>query len=266
MQEWLKVAQNLPLGHKTRIPCSKCGTDDKSLLVNHGNKAYNAYCFRCGQNPFQMKGEQSLAELKRIKELNHNAYTQKLSALELPSDYTTEIPLQGRLWLYKGSITESTWKTYGIGYSEKLQRVVLPVYNSIHKLVWYQCRAIHNGQSPKYIQPSSNRETILFQSLNSGNCKRAIVVEDILSAIRVGKQQMAYSLLGTKITTAQANYLSKYSRVTTWLDPDKAGTKGAYNIRKALQLVTKVDNIVTDKDPKCLSDKEIREALCLNQY
>lgn len=262
MQEWLKIAQNLPLGHKTRIKCPTCGTDDNSMIINHGLKAYNTYCFRCGENLFEMKGEQSLAELKRIKELNHNAYTQKLSALELPSDYTTEIPLQGRLWLYKGGITETVWKEYSIGYSASLCRVVLPIYSPKNELIWYQCRAVFNRQHPKYMQPKNTRKTILFKSISNSDCTRAIIVEDILSAIRVGKHSQTYSLLGTKITTAQANYLSKYSRVTTWLDSDKAGIKGAYNIRKALQLVTQVDNIVTDKDPKCLSDKEIKEVLC----
>jgi len=262
MKTWLETAQELPLGHKTRIKCEDCGTSDKSLIVNHSHKAYNAYCFRCGDNPFEMKGELSLAELSKIKELNEDAIKQRLP-LSLPEDYTTEIPLEGRLWLYSGGISESTWREYGIGYSASLRRVILPVFSNTGNLIWYQCRAVVKGQSPKYIQPSECRDTILFQSNSYGKAaERVVIVEDILSAIRVGRTNRCCSLLGTKITTAQTNYLSRYTSVTTWLDSDKAGVTGAYNVRKALQLLTSVKNIVTEKDPKCYSDKEIKAILC----
>jgi len=263
MKEWLKLAKELPLGHKSRIACTECGTADKSLIINHSNKSYNAYCFRCGDNPFEMKGELSLAELAHIKELNENALKQRLP-LSLPEDFTRDIPLAGRLWLYSGGLTESMWSAYGIGYSPNLERVILPVYkiNTSKELVWYQCRAIHKGQSPKYIQPSDSRDTVLFESAGKETDTRCVVVEDILSAIKVGRTRKAFSLLGTKITTPQTNTLSKYKEVTTWLDSDKAGVTGAYSIRKALQLVTEVRNVVTEKDPKCYSDKEIKEILC----
>lgn len=103
----------------------------------------------------------------------------------------------------------------------------------------------------------------MFRVKGSGNnLQRVVIVEDILSAIRVGKHIDSCSLLGTKITTSQAAELGKYAEVTTWLDSDKAGRSGAYKIRKTLGLITEVSNILTDKDPKELSDKQIKEALC----
>ena len=262
MKNWLDVAQKLPLGHKTRINC-ECG-DGKTLLVNHGYKAYNAYCFRCGENPFEMKGEQSLTELKRIRELNDEA-KKSIYTCELPTDFTNEIPREGRMWLFEAGITESTWRIHNIGYSEEMARVILPVYDASSNLVWFQCRAILAGQQPKYLQPSSGRDNILFESYGRETSDRVIVVEDILSAIRVGKLCKSVSLLGTKISTAQIILLSKYDRITTWLDSDKAGVQGAYRIRKALELVTSTDNIVTELDPKLLSDKQIRRELCLDK-
>jgi hypothetical protein len=263
MATWLDLARDLPLGHKTRVKCTQCGTDDKSLIVNHSSKAYNAYCFRCGDNPFEMKGELTLQELSKIKELNEDAIKQRLP-ISLPEDYTTTIPLAGRLWLYSGGITESVWKKYAIGYSETLRRVILPVFDTKGKLIWYQCRAVLRGQTPKYIQPSEDRSSILFFSTRDTNNKMVVIVEDILSAIRVGEATglPTCSLLGTKITTAQANTLSEYEKVCTWLDSDKAGVTGAYNVRKAVGLLTETKNVVTEKDPKCYSNKEIKEVLC----
>lgn len=92
--------------------------------------------------------------------------------------------------------------------------------------------------------------------------KRAVVVEDILSAIRVGSTEQAYSLLGTKVTTEQAATLGKHAEITTWLDGDRAGRQGAYAVRKAVGLVTETSNIVTKDDPKKLSNLEIRKHLC----
>ena len=200
--------------------------------------------------------------MNHIKDINEAALKVNLK-LELPNDFTNDIPLNGRLWLYAGGIAESIWKEYNLGYSKSMDRVVLPVYNREGNLIWYQCRALHKGQKPKYIQPSLPRENVLFRSIERPtDDKGVVVVEDILSAIRVGKHIQTYSLLGTKITNAQATRIGQVDRVRIWLDPDKAGRKGSYNIRKTLGLITEVTTISTTKDPKELSDQEIEEILC----
>lgn len=255
---WIETAQDLPLGHKTRIDC-ECGSG-KTLVINHNNKYYSAHCFRCDFDEYHNKGKQTLGELARIKALNEAAESLNLQ-LELPADFTTEIPLHGRLWLYSGGLTPSDWGSLGFGYSKELDRVVMPVYKA-GKLVWYQCRALIDGQKPKYIQPSKDRHEVMFVQ-HTESKERIVVVEDILSATRVGKHIASASLLGTKITTAQANELAQYERVTLWLDSDRAGRKGAYKIKKALSLLTNVDSVVTEEDPKVLSDEQIKEVLCL---
>lgn len=262
---WLTTAQELPVGQKTRSDCPECGsgTNTNAAIVNHTVKGYSLYCNACGFNPFHSKGQQTLEQLTRIRELNAAAEQNAFQNIELPHDFTEEIPIAGRLWLYNAGITETVWRKYGIGYSPSTVRVVLPVYDEQGNLIWIQQRAILEGQKPKYLQPSRDRNTIMFHATPpESDLRRAIIVEDILSAIRVGSHCPTYSLLGTKITTAQAAKLSKYSRVTTWLDGDKAGRRGAFNIRKSLGLLTNVDNIVTDKDPKLLSKQEIEEMLC----
>lgn len=184
--------------------------------------------------------------------------------MRLPSDYTTEIPLEGRLWLYSAGITESVWKEYNIGYSESMRRVVLPVYNDTGRLIWYQCRALLKGQKPKYLQPRRGRDTVLFQSEPiRRNVQELVIVEDILSAIRVGRFKPAVSLLGTKISTAQCNILGRAKRVNIWLDNDSAGRNGARRIRKAVGLITEVRITQSEVDPKALNDNEIKELLCM---
>jgi hypothetical protein len=259
--KWLELAQNLPTNKTTRSDCPENCGNGGTLIINHKSDCYTAYCFRCGYQGYEGKGKQNLKELARIRELNEQAETIELT-LELPDDYTTEIPLHGRLWLYGGGLTESVWRENRIGYSPSLDRVILPVYDNESNLIWYQCRALLKGQKPKYLQPSRNRDRVVFHKRpDKGTNERAVVVEDVLSAIRVGRHIPTYSLLGTKITSGQASMLAEYNKITTWLDPDRAGRHGAYKIRKTLGLLTEVDNIVTEKDPKELSDKQIKELL-----
>lgn len=260
---WLEQAENLPVGHKARVNCDECGNSNNSVTINHHFDKFTYYCYACGHTEIRSKGKLTLAELTRLKELNEQASTFRDTEIVLPSDFTTDIPLVGRLWLYSGGISPSTWKRYGIGYSNSLKRVVMPVYNSDGRLIWYQCRAVEKGQSPKYIQPSADKSKVVFKGKNDDKSYRTVVVvEDIMSAIRVSKFINCTSILGTKLSTWHINFLSKYSRVITWLDSDRAGQTGAYQVRKSLSLVTEVGNIVTELDPKKLTDEQIRNELC----
>lgn len=259
---WIQIAKDLPLNGNTNTKCPEnCGSGEK-LSVTHSAKSYWCNCYRCGFTDSEWKGKQTLAELTRVQELNKVAQEIELP-LSLPADFTTDIPLHGRLWLYKGGLTESLWSKYKIGYSEKLDRVILPIYED-NKLVWYQCRALHKGQLPKYIQPAKDRSSIMFKAGWGTSRDMVVVVEDIASAIRVGEIAPTVSLLGTKITTPQASVLSEFKLVASWLDSDKAGLDGSYKIRRTLGLVTDVVNVTTELDPKELSNQTIKGKLCGN--
>lgn len=260
MKNWIQIARELPLNGSTNTECPQnCGSGEK-LSVKHDRKSYWCNCYRCGFTDVEYKGQHSLAEIKRINELNELA-EKPLTKLELPNDFTKEIPIHGRLWLYKAGITEARWREFGFGYSEIYDRVIMPIFEN-NKLVWFQCRALHHGQKPKYIQPARDRSNIMFSvGCNNTDLRRVIVVEDILSAVRVGKHTPTKSLLGTKVTTQQAAALGKYSEVITWFDPDTAGRKGANKIRRTIGLITEVRNVSSSRDPKELSDSEITKCL-----
>lgn len=266
--QWLDSAQNLPLGQKTRIDCPDCGegTQTNAAILNHTAKGYSLYCCACGFNPFRSKGVQTLEERKKIADLNANVTYEK--EVVLPDDIRDEIPLIGRLWLYKASISDGMARRLGIGWSERLQRVILPVHDADGNLIWYQGRAVHAGQKPKYLQPSRDRREVMYtrhrllDDRTPCDSSVAIIVEDIASAIRVCLAGFkAYSLLGTKLTTEQLNRLAKYKRVVTWLDGDRAGKDGAYNIRRSLSMLTEVENIQTELDPKEYSNVQINQIL-----
>lgn len=253
--EWLEVAKALKLGDRVYEDCA-CGKG-RTLAINHRNKGYSTFCFRCDRKDWHPKGRLSIAEITAMKALNEEAKSFK-SKIELPEDFSLDIPVEGRLWLYRASITESLIKQYRIGYSEKLQRVIVPVYR-YNKLIWFIGRAVHKGQEPKYIAPSESKDKVLFYS---GRVKdRVVVTEDILSAIRIGQVSPAASVLGTKLSMEQLTQLIDVD-VTLWLDGDIAGRKASKSMEKDLSMVTSVRSVVTDRDPKMLTNKEIKDVLC----
>jgi hypothetical protein len=256
--EWLEVAQQLPLGHKRRIQhdCS----EGKDMLVSHNDTGYSAYCFRCGPVGFDPHGYQSIAEIARLKELNAEASVPQTK--ELPNDFTLDIPIDSFSWLARGGISIIHARNRGIGWSDRLGRIVLPIYKD-GELVYWQARAVTPGQSPKYSNPPVSKSEILYTAGDSSDTRRVIVTEDILSAIRVGAHCPTACILGTKVSDSQAAQLAAYARVSFWLDPDEAGLRGSAAGKRTLSLVTRADVISSDVDPKCLSDRKIREILQL---
>lgn len=266
MKPWKELAAELPVGRTARRDCPQCGegTNTNAAIVSHSIKTFSIKCFACDFNEYEFKGALTLHELKRMKGLNDEAQRFRTREIELPTDYTNKIPLAGRLWLYSCGITPSLWQDYRIGWSERLERVVLPVYDNAGKLIWFQLRAVHKEQRPKYLQPSADRTSVLFITgeENKGN-GIAIVVEDYASAVRVADSGFtAISLLGTKFTTEHLAKISEFDNFIIWLDSDRAGLKGSLGLRKAVSLIAQVTNLVTEKDPKKYSRQQIQEFVC----
>jgi len=254
MTDWLDIAKELKRGDGVYIDCD-CGKG-KTLAINHRSKGYSTFCFRCDRKDWHPKGRMSIAEITAMNKLNEEAKS-FTSKIVLPKDFSLEIPLEGRLWLYTASISESLIKKYNMGYSERLKRVIIPVYR-YNKLVWFIGRAVHKLQEPKYLAPSENKDDVLFYSGRIG--KVAVVTEDILSAIRVGTTTPTISLLGTKLSTEQLGALMD-TRIILWLDSDKAGRAAAKKMERELCMVTEVCKVVTKKDPKMLTNEEIKNTL-----
>jgi DNA primase len=209
---------------------------------------------------FNPHGYQSIAEIARLKDLNAEALVPQTK--ELPNDFTLDIPIDSFSWLARGGISVIHARNRGIGWSDRLGRIVLPIYKD-GELVYWQARAVTPGQSPKYSNPPVSKSEILYTVGDSRDKSRVVVTEDILSAIRVGAHCPSACILGTKVSDSQARQLAEYDRVSFWLDPDAAGRGGAAAGKRTLGLVTNADIISSDADPKCLSERKIREILQL---
>jgi DNA primase len=89
------------------------------------------------------------------------------------------------------------------------------------------------------------------------------LVEDWLSANKVGQITEALPLFGTEIHPAHLYYLSDKSDrpIVLWLDKDQEGRSFKKAARLELLTGRPVKIITTTKDPKALSLDEIKEVL-----
>jgi len=96
-----------------------------------------------------------------------------------------------------------------------------------------------------------------------GKSDTIILTEDILSAIKVSRNQLVCSapLLGSSLASNfEEELVNSYKSVYVWLDRDKAKTAVKIKNRlKGLGLDSKV--IITNLDPKEYNNKEIEQWL-----
>lgn len=263
MQEWEKIARKLPCGRKLRV---KCCRKDLSRIISHSEKGYSTYCFRCGDDSreFVSHGVRSLADMvKHRRELD--AYMEEQGELELPEDFTLDIPDYGRVWLLKAGVGAHLVKKYNIGWSEKMNRVVLPVFEE-GTLTAVQSRSVWDAQQPKYLNKKGS-STALFWAKKKLQLERLTnalcITEDILSTIRAGRLNDCVSTLGTVLNDKTASrLLEDYEEFFIWYDGDEAGLRGARKGKRALELQGgKVHLIKTTKDPKEHNNEQIKEIL-----
>lgn len=259
--DYLEQAKALERGRERRIE-HFCG-EGTVLKIAHTKDGYSAYCFRCSETGFTPHVRQTLSQFDFLQQREEEDAIH--ATMALPSDFTTDIPQDHALWLYKAGIGVLDINRLGFGYSERLSRVVLPVYDN-GELVYLQARATRfPEQQPKYLNiAGANKSGILYTQKPEVPllCNSVVLTEDILSAARIGEITTAFSLLGTKLSDGQANKIGVYDTVIFWLDGDDAGIKGARKGSQKLQfLVNTIKVIRTPLDPKCYSQRLIRKIL-----
>jgi Toprim-like len=263
---WLATAKTLKAGRRIRIEC--CALD-KSLMVSNEERGYRAYCFRCGPRGFVAHGDFSIDQLRRRRD--EFALLQE-AHVRLPYDFTTEIPANEAVWLYRAGISTALAKHYRFGFSASLKRVVLPVYRD-STLVGFTARSTINAK-PKYIERMSSPSSAVFFAdpatalpAEDDWCEASgpdlVITEDILSAVRVGRiARRCVALLGTSANEHQLEITEGCETIALWLDPDRAGKKAAFKLGRTLSLQGyKTVTIRTGQDPKFYSNREIRRLL-----
>lgn len=257
---WLAQAQVLDRGRKARVN-HDCG-DGRTLLVEHGEGGFSAYCFRCSEPGFVPHPKPSLAE--RIARLSdaRGADTEAETDPRPPmpaifADRVSEWPSAARVWLYKAGFSNDRIAELGYYWCPRIKRVVLPIFDA-GQVVYWQARGFDPDRA-KYINPPIDKPVYRV-----GSGPLLVLTEDMLSAAKVGSVTEAWSIMGTSAPddAVLTEIIRMGKPVRVWLDPDGAGRKGRRKLVPKLRaLGIDAKGIETERDPKLHNVKEIRDVL-----
>ncbi|MDI9686585.1 toprim domain-containing protein [Burkholderia cenocepacia] len=255
----MKHAQALPEGVTRKIP-HDCGPGD-ALQINHKRDGWSAYCHRCKESYFVRREPESLAEkLERLERMRDaERVVRDDPSLPIPMNVDPRTwPLDARVWLYKAGISNAEIESLGFYWNERLQRVVMPVYDSLTGLPSYwQARTLDKTNPRKYLNPRVDKARLIVR-YGQGNA--IVLTEDMLSAYKVSRVGVAgWSILGTELNDFTASeVITACKPVYVWLDPDKAGqTAAAKIIRKLKAYGVRCTSVLSERDPKLLSKPDI---------
>lgn len=230
---------------------------------------------------------ETVAMLQRMRETQQTSGVEG-RVLRLPYDFTTRINPRGLTWLYRYGITDEEIAQYNFGMSPSMNRLILPVYEK-GELIYWQGRNLGEvtKDNPKYLNMRAGGRDVIFSSnnLSSNNldpvdtsrqytqrrgnggldCTSSdsvcVLVEDILSAIKVGRIVQSIALLGSYIPESLYRKLHKFSAVKIWLDYDKLSNSIKYSRRLSSVVGVPTRPIITTLDPKEYTTQEIKEIL-----
>ncbi len=273
------------LGEEVHIHHCKQGKDNDRLYIKRKyDGTIIAYCHHCGARGLHRESGPTNIYAKRAAQ---DAKAKKSDGtLVLPKDIELDVskwPKDSRVWPLKYGLTEEEINANHLGYSKFYGGVVLPAFDEKGALTTFSIRYSEEGiratekstgrPPPKYrTYRDHGAQGIrrMFRARYSGiplpsNSKRiAVLVEDMLSAIKVSRVADGYALLGTSLDDKAVFTLAKkYDIIFIWLDNDNIQVKKTQSkLLKRLQLYNRNINIIyTDKDPKEYTTSEIRDIL-----
>lgn len=237
-------------------PCSKCRmgggdrTGDNEVVYADGH----THCFGCGRH----SEPTILQKLEKLSEENSlQLDPREAEALEFPDDFT---PIGDALWakgayawLKNYGITTKEMEIHHIGWSSSLGMLIFPVFSDSGHLLMWQGRNF-NG-SPKYLTKGPKSD--IMHIIGDQKSPVILVVEDLISAIKVGRTYAAMPLWGCSMTLGTLRKLSeRFKEVGIWLDSNKAIESVKLALRGSQWGSTFV--VTTESDPKIYSDGMIR--------
>ena len=259
---------------ETRINCPRCNDTRERLYIKKVRGGFVRHCKN--ENCYEKDGfipdalttpKETVSNVLFTKQFGSMCMEQATRKVCLPYDTSNNIPAIGLGWLYKYYITDEEIKKYNICYSESYKRLILPVYNETG-LIYWQGRSLkppYTKENPKYLNiRQSGAKNVFFKIKNihyTTPTNKLVIVEDILSAIRVGRVCNSLALLGSYFPTSVIEEFKPYEKIIIYLDYDKRDTaiKQATRFNKLTGKPIQV--LVNLNDPKELSPKTLESIL-----
>jgi len=225
--------------------CEKRGRDTKRNNLAEYSDGW--HCFGCGYRKPKRTIEHSL---KRFNEFSVDRVANGITC-------ENKLLTEHLKWLLGYNLTLDEIGKFKYAYKRVINRTEtncnLLVFIHTHNY-WlgrnfdpFGVRYLSSGEKP-CITYGENTEVIVF-------------VEDVISAIKVGRIATAVPMLGAKIPAEWLAKCKGYDRVVIWGDRDKA-VENVRQSRKCSEILgVQVESVITDLDPKEYNNLEIKNYL-----
>lgn len=216
-------------------PCERCGSRNNLAEYSDG-----FYCFGCGHR-------------ERKNSLEHRFNLKPTTTLNLTSLYDgitldRKLPKHAKKWLLGYGLHDDEIDKFSYDYNKHILMLVsLPNY--------WQGRCFAPDSKTKYL---SKGEKPFIQY---GHSFTAVLVEDVISAIKVGRSYAAIPMLGSMALKRMETPLKRFHNVILWGDYDKAKENVIQARKLQERLGIPVIVKITEYDPKEYTDQEIRELI-----
>jgi hypothetical protein len=233
--------------------CPKCPSSDAYETYEDGH----SHCYSCS---YHEHGTLSLAALKNSLTVGKEKGP---SGVSLPEDFDYYLPPYAGDWLLKYRITQTEKQKNSIGYSATYESMVFPVFGEDRtKLEMYQRRYFGDDPDiPKWVTKGTKGDVLHLSNHHEHDI--IVLVEDIVSAIKVSRVTNCAPIFGSNLSEAMARRIVKlFGKARVWLDPDKK----LHSLKTSL-LLTELGCpstvIFTSKDPKEYGTADIRQLVNL---
>jgi len=255
-------------GQSIRISeCSGCVGEghQNGVQITRVSDGWTWWCYRCSHGgklwDIGMAPADSLKRLNHMRRMLDKKYSRKV---ELPEDFTTEIPSEFLQWLYSYELDHRDVIDYGMGYSPDHHRLIIPVYITglyrnklaLGKMIAWMGRSLTDTKTnPKWHMVREFGIKYVYYALCDPFSKTVVVVEDVVSAIKIHRAGYnAVALLTTYVPNELYVGLKGYN-VKVWLDPD-AQIKSIKAVQKFVAFGIPAQHLKYHMDPKdCPYDK-----------
>jgi hypothetical protein len=263
----LIIAKTVPDNSSTyEHSCPACGFNSSfSITRNSGGVLYHCFRSKCGLKGYVPTSlESSNVDVVCTKEPQPKQY-KPIETVELDTN---------QLQFFQDKFELGDVREYGFKFAHHYSRIYMPVVDYYGRDIGHTLRGykeLADFKGPKSLHfKHSHTVPFGYYSFGAHAAYRIILVEDIISCIKITnviRQDATKSrtlsgcvaLLGTNLSQDMINFI-KRKDVIWWLDKDALNKSVTF--QKDLSLLLGSTGIITtDKDPKDMTFKEIKEIL-----
>jgi DNA primase len=178
----------------------------------------------------------------------------------MPADAIPEIPAPQMRWLLQYHLTLEQIKKHQIQWSASEKRLIFPVRTGSGKYLGWVGRDFSGEPNRPKWKAVGPLHSEIVRIGSAGGKWRLVVVEDIVSAIRVSAITHAVPLFGTHMNQAVFSRLCQIAdTVTVWLDEDRASEGLALALKISKWVPANV--VITPLDPKEYTNDVLKQYL-----